>query len=72
MTVLTQMDLDVLDARVITATRDFALDSYVLLDRHGTLLTDLERQAELVMRLPAGICQPDITQAGTKSAYPDS
>ncbi len=60
MTVFDQMDLDVLDARVITATRDFALDSYVLLDRHGTLLTDLERQAELVMRLQQAFANPTL------------
>lgn len=58
MTVFDQMDLDVLDARVITASRDFALDSYVLLDRHGTLLTDLERQAELVARLKQAFASP--------------
>ena len=41
--VFERLDLDVQDARVITATRDFALDSYVLLDPHGTLLQDPER-----------------------------
>lgn len=51
MAVFDQMNLDVLDARIITATRDFALDSYVLLDRHGTLLTDPESRAELSRRL---------------------
>lgn len=51
MAVFDQMNLDVLDARIITATRDFALDSYVLLDRQGTLLTEPERQQELTDRL---------------------
>lgn len=51
MAVFDQMNLDVLDARIITATRDFALDSYVLLDRQGTLLTDLDRQHELKHKL---------------------
>ena len=60
MTVFDQMDLDVLDARVITASRDFALDSYVLLDRHGTLLTDTERQAELVARLKQAFANPNL------------
>lgn len=60
MAVFDQMNLDVLDARVITATRDFALDSYVLLDRHGTLLTDLTRQAELVERLKQAFDKPTL------------
>ena len=60
MAVFDQMDLDVLDARVITATRDFALDSYVILDRHGTLLSDLERQAELIYRLTKAFNNPSL------------
>lgn len=51
MAVFDQMGLDVLDARIITATRDFALDSYVLLDRSGTLLVDEDSQQELKQRL---------------------
>ena len=51
MAVFDQMNLDVLDARIITATRDFALDSYVLLDRSGTLLTEKDEQEELKQRL---------------------
>ena len=51
MAVFDQMNLDVLDARIITATRNFALDSYVLLDRSGTLLVDMESQQELKQRL---------------------
>ena len=42
--ILDRMDLDVQDARIITATKAFSLDTYVVLDRFGTLLTDLERQ----------------------------
>ncbi|MEC5211283.1 [protein-PII] uridylyltransferase [Psychrobacter sp. PL15] len=51
MAVFDQMNLDVLDARIITATRDFALDSYVLLDRSGTLLVDENSQQELKQQL---------------------
>lgn len=60
MAVFDQMNLDVLDARIITGTRDFALDSYVLLDRHGTLLTDLDRQAELIDRLTRAFANPTL------------
>lgn len=59
MAVFDQMSLDVLDARIITATRDFALDSYVLLDRQGTLLTEPERQQELKDRLVTAFENPD-------------
>ena len=38
------MNLDVQDARIITATKAFSLDTYVVLDRFGTLLTDPERE----------------------------
>ena len=66
MTVFDQMDLDVLDARVITASRDFALDSYVLLDRHGTLLTDTERQTELVERLKQAFTSPTLPEVAQR------
>lgn len=59
MAVFDQMNLDVLDARIITATRDFALDSYVLLDRQGTLLTDPESREELSRRLIEAFKNPD-------------
>lgn len=58
--VFDQMNLDVLDARIITATRDFALDSYVLLDRQGTLLTDEYRQQELIERLKQAFLKPTL------------
>jgi [protein-PII] uridylyltransferase len=35
MAVFDEMGLDVLDARIITATRDFALDSYVFAGSGG-------------------------------------
>ena len=66
MTVFDQMDLDVLDARVITASRDFTLDSYVLLDRHGTLLTDTERQTELVERLKQAFISPTLPEVAQR------
>lgn len=59
MAVFDQMNLDVLDARIITATRDFALDSYVLLDRHGTLLIDPESREELSRRLIEAFKNPE-------------
>ncbi|WP_199507562.1 MULTISPECIES: [protein-PII] uridylyltransferase [unclassified Psychrobacter] len=66
MAVFDQMNLDVLDARIITATRDFALDSYVLLDRSGTLLADTERQEELKARLIEAFKNPASPKVTTK------
>ncbi len=60
MAVFDQMNLDVLDARIITATRDFALDSYVLLDRSGTLLVDDDSQQELKKRLIDAFKNPTV------------
>ncbi|ELA09076.1 uridylyltransferase [Moraxella macacae 0408225] len=59
MSVFDRMNLDVLDARIITASRDFALDSYVLLDRHGTILTDTLRQQDLVNCLNKAFKNPN-------------
>ena len=42
--VFDRMNLDVQDARIITATKSFSLDTYVVLDRFGTLVTDPERE----------------------------
>lgn len=56
--VFDRMDLNVLDAKIITATKDFAIDSYVVLDRHRTLLNDSQRQLELKQWLSQAILAP--------------
>nr|WP_317200817.1 [protein-PII] uridylyltransferase [uncultured Psychrobacter sp.] len=66
MAVFDQMNLDVLDARIITATRDFALDSYVLLDRSGTLLADEDSQQELKQRLINAFKNPTMPKLAHK------
>ena len=66
MAVFDQMNLDVLDARIITATRDFALDSYVLLDPSGTLLVDEESQQELKQRLIDSFKDPTVLKLTNK------
>ncbi|MEN6671250.1 [protein-PII] uridylyltransferase [Psychrobacter sp. B38] len=66
MAVFDQMNLDVLDARIITATRDFALDSYVLLDPSGTLLVDEESQQELKQRLINAFKDPTVLKLTNK------
>ena len=66
MAVFDQMNLDVLDARIITATRDFALDSYVLLDPSGTLLVDEDSQHELKQRLIDAFKDPTVLKLTNK------
>ena len=46
--VLDRMNLDVQDARIITASTSFSLDTYVVLDRFGNLLSDPEREQALI------------------------
>lgn len=58
-TVLDQMNLDVQDARIITATKAFSLDTYVVLDRFGTLLTEAERKHQVVNALAHALSHPE-------------
>ena len=53
------MNLDVQDARIITATKAFSLDTYVVLDRFGTLLTDPERETTVKEALVKALSQSD-------------
>ena len=57
--VFDRMNLDVQDARIITASTAFSLDTYVVLDRFGTLLTDPERQATVVEALVNALSHSD-------------
>lgn len=57
--ILDRMNLDVQDARIITATTAFSLDTYVVLDRFGTLLTDPEREATVIHSLTSALSQSD-------------
>ena len=57
--VLDRMNLDVQDARIITATKAFSLDTYVVLDRFGTLVTDPEREATVKEALVKALSDSD-------------
>ena len=57
--ILARMNLDVQDARIITATKAFSLDTYVVLDRFGTLLTDPEREATVIEALKDALSHSD-------------
>lgn len=66
MAVFDSMNLDVLDARIITASQDIVVDSYVILDREGTLLTDNDRQYELIYRLKETFSDPNAPKLSQK------
>lgn len=57
--ILDRMNLDVQDARIITATKAFSLDTYVVLDRFGTLLTDPEREQTVKTALVKALSESD-------------
>ncbi|MBF7685880.1 [protein-PII] uridylyltransferase [Acinetobacter sp. B10A] len=57
--VLDRMNLDVQDARIITSKTDFSLDTYIVLDRFGTLLTDPERQKTVIQALSNALSHVD-------------
>lgn len=58
-TVLDRMNLDVQDARIITAEKAFSLDTYMVLDRFGTLLADPEREQMLKDALIHALSTPE-------------
>ncbi|MCH7311765.1 [protein-PII] uridylyltransferase [Acinetobacter sp. ANC 4805] len=57
--VLDRMNLDVQDARIITATTSFSLDTYLVLDRFGTLLTDPDRERKVKAALVDALSHSD-------------
>ncbi|AOA58449.1 [protein-PII] uridylyltransferase [Acinetobacter larvae] len=57
--ILDRMNLDVQDARIITAEKAFSLDTYVVLDRFGTLLTDPERKDHVQQALVQALSHSD-------------
>ena len=57
--VLDRMNLDVQDARIITASTAFSLDTYLVLDRFGTLLTEPERERKVKEALVEALSHSD-------------
>lgn len=53
--VLDRMNLDVQDARITTSNTGFSLDTYVVLDRFGTLVKDKTRQDEVKTALMSAL-----------------
>jgi [protein-PII] uridylyltransferase len=57
--VLDRMNLDVLDARIITASTAFSLDTYLVLDRFGNVLADPDRERKVKAALVDALSHSD-------------
>lgn len=67
---LDQLHLTVLDARIITSTSGFSLDSYIVLDEHGDRITDADRLAHIGNELRHSLASPDQFPAIVKRRLP--
>jgi [protein-PII] uridylyltransferase len=56
---LSQLALNIMDARIITTDDDKALNLYLVLEEDGGTLSDPNRQHEIVTAMEQGICYPD-------------
>jgi [protein-PII] uridylyltransferase len=67
--VLDQMGLNVMDARLVTSKHGFSLETYVVLEDNGALITDPVRIAEIERGLWRALSQPeDMPPAVTRRA----
>ena len=57
--VLDQMGLNVVDARLITSANGFSLETYVVLEDNGTVISDAERLEEIERGLWRNLKQPE-------------
>ncbi|KAA8735381.1 [protein-PII] uridylyltransferase [Acinetobacter qingfengensis] len=57
--ILDRMNLDVQDARIITAATNFSLDTYVIHDRLGSLMSDRERRKQVINKLVEALRHAD-------------
>lgn len=56
---LDQLHLNVLDARIITSTGGFSLDTYIVLDENGSRITDPARITRIGDELRQALARPD-------------
>ncbi len=56
---LDQLSLTVLDARIITSTSQFSLDTYIVLEQSGERITDPQRLTHIVKELRHSLANPD-------------
>lgn len=63
-TLIEQMNLTVMDARIFTSKDEFTLDTFLVLDADGSELTDTQRMDELTEKLAYHITQPETSTPG--------
>ena len=65
-----QLGLNVADARIITSSKDYAFDTYVLLEENGEAISSSQRIEEIINRLRHELTQSDFTkkQANRRTA----
>ncbi len=56
---LSQLGLNVVDARIQTTDSRLGLDTFIVLEEDGSAITDPEREREIVASLRAGLSQPE-------------
>lgn len=57
---LDQQHVSILDARIITASNSYSLDTYIVLDENNTPITDEARLDALKQELTHALSQPDL------------
>lgn len=68
---LDQLNLTIVDARIITSTTGFSLDTYVVLDEHGTPIgDDPERIAQMEATLLAALRDPSAFRDSVQRRLP--
>lgn len=65
-----QLGLNVADARIFTSSKDYAFDTYVLLEEDGEAISSSQRIEEIITRLKYELAQSDFTnkQANRRTA----
>lgn len=69
-TLIEQMNLTVMDARIFTSKDNYTLDTFLVLEADGSKFTDKERMAELKEKLTRHIMQPETSTPGITSHIP--
>lgn len=70
---LDRLNLDVQDARIITAATNFSLDTYIIHDRNqgeSSLTANTQRKTEVITTLVEGLKQPDAVPEPIKRMIP--
>lgn len=65
-----QMNLTVMDARVFTSTDHYTLDTFLVLEADGSRFTDVQRMNELRDKLQRYILQPETFTPGIEAHIP--